>query len=80
MKAGIEFRHSLKTIHERMSGWGSDIYTVQSEVNRGVVYVEKDGDVAICEGNNTLKFRKEVWQELVQVLNERNATKYGIRP
>lgn len=80
MDAAIKITIGGKDIRQKLGSMPTDIYAVDSEVNRRITYIEKDGEFAVCYGRQTMRFCKDVWQELVQVLNERNLTKYGIRP
>lgn len=55
-------------------------YIVESEAPGHMVYAESDGVVSIYYRQQVIKFRQDIWQELAEILNERNLTKYGIRP
>ena len=58
----------------------TDLNAIDSEVNNAITYVERDGEFALCYGKMVVQMRKDVCQELAEVLNHINYTKYGRRP
>jgi len=69
-------KHGVKFLFDRHY----DLYAIDSEVNNALTYVERDGEFALCYGTMVVQMRKDVWQELAEVLNHINWTKYGRKP
>lgn len=69
-----------KNIRDKLNRTDREIYAVESEVSDKLTYIERDGEFAICYGRITVMMSKDVWQELAEILNERNLIKYGVRP
>lgn len=77
----MRFYTGRRNIRSRLDGFEPDAYfAVESELSRNLTYVEREGVLAVCYGGNAVVFEEKAWQELVEILNERNMTKYGIRP
>ena len=70
-----------RDVRSRLNGFEPDaFFAVESELSRNLTYVERDGEFAVCYGSKAVVFDMRAWQEMVEILNERNMTKYGIRP
>ena len=80
MRGDIEVTVGKDGIKNKLRYYPTDFYAVDSEVNQWITYLERDGEIAICYGKTAIRMKKAVWQELAQILNERNLTKYGVEP
>jgi hypothetical protein len=70
-----------RDVRSRLNGFEPDaFFAVESELSKNLTYIERDGEFAVCYGSNAVVFDMKAWQEMVEILNERNMTKYGIRP
>ena len=70
-----------RDVRSRLNGFEPDaFFAVESELSKNLTYIERDGEFAVCYGSNAVVFDTRAWQEMVEILNERNMTKYGIRP
>ena len=77
----MKFYTGRRDVRSRLDGFEPDeFFAVESELSRNLTYVERDGEFAVCYGSNAVVFDMKAWQEMVEILNERNMTKYGIRP
>ena len=70
-----------RDVRSRLNGFEPDaFFAVESELSKNLTYIERDGEFAVCYGSKAVVFEMKAWQEMVEILNERNMTKYGIRP
>lgn len=70
-----------RDVRSRLNGFEPDaFFAVESELSKNLTYIERDGEFAVCYGSKAVVFDMKAWQEMVEILNERNLTKYGIRP
>ena len=70
-----------RDVRSRLNGFEPDaFFAVESELSKNLTYIERDGEFAVCYGSKAVVFDMKAWQEMVEILNERNMTKYGIRP
>ena len=69
----MKFYTGRRDVRSRLDGFEPDEFF-------NLTYVERDGEFAVCYGSKAVVFDMKAWQEMVEILNERNMTKYGIRP
>ena len=77
----MKFYQGRRDVRSRLNGFEPDaFFAVESELSKNLTYIERDGEFAVCYGSKAVVFDMKAWQEMVEILNERNMTKYGIRP
>ena len=77
----LKIYQGKRDVRSRLNGFEPDaFFAVESELSKNLTYIERDGEFAVCYGSKAVVFDMKAWQEMVEILNERNLTKYGIRP